>query len=73
MVGAVITARTPCAAQASTMAWLSAATTTSCAAERRARSATRTTIGLPAMSASGLFGRRVEASRAGIRTVKAIA
>ena len=35
-----------------------------------ARWATRTTIGRPAMSASGLSGRRVEASRAGIRTVK---
>ena len=28
-----------------------------------------TTMGLPAMSASGLSGRRVEASRAGMRTV----
>ena len=33
--------------------------------------ATRTTIGRPPMSARGLSGRRVEASRAGIRTVKA--
>ena len=49
---------------------LSAATTTRLAPDWRARSATRTTIGLPAMSASGLFGRRLEASRAGIRTVK---
>ena len=40
---------------------------------RAARCATRTTIGSPAMSASGLSGRRVDASRAGIRTVKLIA
>src|SRR5947209_6957919 len=34
-----------------------------------ARSATRTTMGLPQMSASGFPGRRVDAQRAGIRTV----
>jgi hypothetical protein len=51
------------------IATLSAATTTRPARDCFARSATRTTIGLPAMSASGLFGSRVEVSRAGIRTV----
>jgi hypothetical protein len=33
------------------------------------RCATRTTIGTPPMSAKGLLGKRVEASRAGISTV----
>ena len=33
------------------------------------RCATRTTMGMPPMSASGLLGRRVEASRAGMSTV----
>ena len=37
-----------------------------------ARSATRTTIGLPPRSASGLLGRRVDASRAGMMTMKSI-
>jgi hypothetical protein len=46
----------------------SQATTTRAAPLRAARWATRTTIGRPAMSASGLSGRRVDASRAGIRT-----
>src|SRR6185295_9247111 len=49
----------------------SAATVTDRAADCAARRATRTIIGSPAMSASGLFGSRVEASRAGIRTSKA--
>jgi len=39
----------------------SVATTTLAAPLFRAFSATRTTIGLPAMSASGLPGRRVDA------------
>jgi hypothetical protein len=39
----------------------SVATTTRDAPDARARSATRTTIGLPPMSASGLPGRRVDA------------
>ena len=39
------------------------------APDRRARSATRTTIGLPPRSARGLFGRRVEARRAGMMTM----
>ena len=37
------------------------------------RWATRTIMGRPAMSASGLLGRRVEASLAGMRMVKLIA
>src|SRR5574343_511685 len=48
-------------------AW-SVATTTSAAPLLAACCATRTTIGRPAMSASGLSGRRVECSRAGITT-----
>ena len=48
----------------------SVATTQEAAWLRRTRSATRTTIGLPAMSASGLSGRRVDAMRAGMMTVK---
>ena len=40
------------------------------APDSRARSATRTTIGVPPRSASGLFGRRVDARRAGMMTVK---
>ncbi|MNS63500.1 hypothetical protein D3C72_965960 [compost metagenome] len=67
----VITASTPCAAQASATAAASVATTVRRADEAWARSATRTIIGCPPISASGLFGRRVEASRAGITTVKA--
>jgi O-acetyl-ADP-ribose deacetylase (regulator of RNase III) len=51
-------------------AWSSQATTTRAAPLSAARSATRTTIGLPAMSASGLSGRRLDASRAGTRTTK---
>jgi hypothetical protein len=45
------------------------ATHTRLAPDWLARSATRTTMGLPAMSASGLSGRRVEAARAGMMTV----
>jgi len=57
----VRTARRPCpCAAASTSRW-SVATTTSSAPERSARSATRTTIGLPPRSSSGLAGRRVDA------------
>src|SRR5277367_6370345 len=47
-----------------------ATSSTGCAPEASARSATRTTIGLPPMSASGLLGRRVEASRAGTTAMK---
>jgi hypothetical protein len=35
-----------------------------------ARSAARTTIGLPPISASGFPGKRVEAKRAGMTTMK---
>jgi hypothetical protein len=38
--------------------------------DNAARCATRTTMGNPAMSAKGLLGKRVEASRAGTKTVK---
>ena len=64
------TAATPWRAQAATMSGWSAATTTRCAADAAARCATRTTIGSPPMSASGLPGRRVDAIRAGTSTVK---
>ena len=47
----------------------STATMTLDAPDCKALSATRTTIGLPAISASGLFGRRVEAKRAGITAI----
>ena len=66
----VSTASTPCAWQASRMRGESAATTTARAPASRQRCATRTTIGTPARSASGLSGSRVEASRAGISTVQ---
>jgi len=42
------------------------------APECMARSATRITIGLPPKSANGLLGKRVDASRAGIITMKDI-
>ena len=61
---------TPCAAHAAAMSEWSAATTTAAAPDSAARCATRTIIGKPAMSASGLPGRRVDASRAGISAVK---
>src|SRR5437773_8322018 len=62
----------PCAAAPSTMRRSSVAMTTRPAPLASARSATRTTIGFPAMSASGLPGRRVDAQRAGIRTVNIV-
>ena len=46
------------------------ATITRAAADCCARSATRTTMGLPPRSAKGLSGSRVEAMRAGMMTVK---
>src|SRR6478609_98130 len=52
-------------------AW-SVATMTCDAPERAARSATRTTMGLPPRSASGLPGSRLDASRAGMMTVNDI-
>src|SRR5208282_2946395 len=60
----------PCASAAARMRSSSVAMTTRSAPLARARSATRTTIGLPRISSSGLPGRRVEAKRAGISTVK---
>src|SRR5438093_13241938 len=63
-------ASTPCAAQAAAMSAWSVATMMRLAPDSRARSATRTTIGLPPRSASGLFGSRVEARRAGMMTTK---
>src|SRR5438094_9535026 len=63
-------ASTPCAAQAAAMSAWSVATMMRAAPDARARSATRTIIGLPPRSASGLFGSRVEARRAGMMTMK---
>src|SRR4051812_26050253 len=51
---------------------LSVATHTAAAPLFAACSATRTTIGFPAISASVFPGRRVEAKRAGIRTINGI-
>ena len=51
----------PCAATAARTRSSSVATATRAAPAARARSATRTTIGLPAMSASGLPGSREDA------------
>ena len=66
----VISARTPWAWAACSTRASSVAMQTCAAPERAARSAVRTTMGLPAMSARGLSGRRVEAVRAGIRAMK---
>ena len=70
----VRTDSTPCAAQASVISVLSAATTTrGCqlpGLPDSTRRATRTTMGSPPISTRGLLGRRVEASLAGISTVK---
>ena len=63
-------ARMPCASQAATMRSSSAATTTRLALDSMARCATRTTMGSPAISARGLSGKRLEAMRAGMTTVK---
>src|SRR5271167_422791 len=60
----------PCCTAAARMRSSSVAMTTRSAPLACARSATRTTIGLPTISSSGLPGRRVDAKRAGIRTVK---
>src|SRR5439155_21826790 len=66
----VSTALTPNAAHFSMMSVLSVATTVRIAVLFMARCATRTTMGAPLMSARGLLGRRVDARRAGMRTVK---
>jgi hypothetical protein len=63
----------PCSAHAAITAAWSVATITFVAEDRAARSATRTTIGLPQISAKGLFGKRVDAMRAGIITIKDMA
>src|SRR6476646_2662726 len=63
----------PNAAHSSMMEGLSAATTVRTAPLLSACCATRTTIGTPSMSAKGLLGSRVDARRAGMRTVKLIA
>src|SRR5690606_27262602 len=52
---------------ASTMRWSSVAMATRSAPAARARSATRTTMARPPMSASALPGSRVDAIRAGTR------
>src|SRR5215831_6412886 len=52
------------------MSLSSVATQTLLAPLSRARSATRTTMGLPPRSARALRGRRVEARRAGMMAVK---
>jgi hypothetical protein len=66
----VIAASKPWARTASATAGVSVATTTRPSPASAARAATWAIIGRPAMSASGLPGRRVEAMRAGIRTRK---
>mmetsp|Transcript_6315 Transcript_6315/g.25626 ORF Transcript_6315/g.25626 Transcript_6315/m.25626 type:complete len:378 (+) Transcript_6315:2469-3602(+) len=68
----VLSACTPCAAQAAMTSGASVATTTWPASDAAARRATWTIIGSPARSASGLLGSRVDASRAGMMTVKLI-
>ena len=65
----VISARAMAWAACSTRA-SSVAMQTCAAPERAAFGRARTTMGLPAMSARGLSGRRVEAVRAGIRAMK---
>ncbi len=67
--GSVSTARPPAACTASTISESPAATATSPTAARIAWRSTRTTIGSPPMSASGLPGRRVAARRAGMITI----
>ena len=63
----VITARPPAFSTAAAMVSSSVATTTGPSLAASARRSTCTIIGTPAISASGLPGRRVEAMRAGIR------
>ena len=57
----VMIASQPCARAAAAMRSSSVAIHTAAAPLARARSATRTTIGLPAMSASALPGSRLDA------------
>ncbi len=67
--GSVITARPPAASTASAIARSPQATTTGPISAAIARRQTCTIIGTPPISASGLPGRRVAASRAGIRMI----
>ena len=67
--GSVRTARPPAASIASAISRSPQATTTGPTPAATARRQTWTIIGSPAMSASGLPGSRVEASRAGIRMI----
>ena len=64
----VITAMPPAASTAWAIAAVSVATTTGPIPASMARRQTWTIIASPAISASGLFGRRVAARRAGIST-----
>ncbi len=61
----VMMARPPAASTADLISGESVATTTGPIPAAAARSITRTIIGRPAMSASGLPGRRLAAMRAG--------
>ena len=67
--GSVMTVRPPAASTASAIARSPQATTTGPTSAATARRQTCTIIGTPAMSASGLPGSRVAASRAGIRMI----
>ena len=58
--------------QAAAMAVWSVATTMRCASLSLARSATRTTMGLPAISAKAFSGSLLEARRAGMMTVNGV-
>ena len=60
----------PCARTAAAMRSSSVATWTAAAPLFAARSQTRTTMGLPPISASGLPGKRVDAYLAGMMTIK---
>ena len=67
--GSVSTASPPAAWIAAAMAGSAQATTTGPTAASVARRHTCTIIGSPAIRASGLSGKRVEPSRAGISTI----
>ncbi len=64
----VMTAWPPALSTTAAISALSVATMTGPTPDSTARSQTCTIIGLPLMSASGLFGRRVAAMRAGMTT-----
>src|SRR5579863_2583404 len=67
--GSVSTARPPSRSTRSAISGSPQATTTGPTAAATARRQTCTIIGTPAISASGFIGRRVDASRAGIRMI----